>query len=94
MKLNIKLTPTEGAAEDNQCSRDPLYLFACYVEWRRRGDSTAYSELVAASGDGDPNTRMVARGLLQRASPGTKYADMSRKTKRAEGNDRNDISHQ
>ena len=94
MKLNLESTPAECDTEDIQCSRDPLYLFGCYVEWRRRADSTAYSELVAASGDGDPNTRMVARGLLQRASPGTKYAELSRKTKQPEGNDRNDISHQ
>ncbi len=28
--------------------RDPLYLFACHLEWRHKGRLEAYQELVAA----------------------------------------------
>jgi len=49
--------------------RDPLYLFACHLEWWRRGKLEAYQELIAALDDGDEDIRIVAEKLLHRSSP-------------------------
>ena len=49
--------------------RDPLYLFACHLEWRNKRNLAAYQELVAALGDPDCDTRVVAEVLLHRDSP-------------------------
>jgi len=49
--------------------RDPLYLFACHLEWRARGNVAAYQDLVAALGDPDCDIRVVAEVLLHRDSP-------------------------
>jgi hypothetical protein len=45
-------------------ARDPLYLFACHLEWHQRGNSRAYSELLAALDDPDREIRLVAEMLL------------------------------
>ena len=49
--------------------RDPLYLFACYLEWHRTGKLAAYQELLAALDDGDCDIRNIAEALLHRHSP-------------------------
>ena len=43
---------------------DPLYLFACSVEWERREEPNAAWELLAAAQSSDSNTRAHARALL------------------------------
>lgn len=49
--------------------RDPLYLFACHLEWRQIGSLEAYQELVAALDDPNSGIRAVAEDLLHRGSP-------------------------
>ncbi len=49
--------------------RDPLYLFACHLEWHQERNLKAYQELVAALDDTNPEIRAVAEGLLNRRSP-------------------------
>ncbi len=49
--------------------RDPLYLFACHLEWRDRRNLEAYKELIAALDDHDRDIRYVAELLLHRSSP-------------------------
>ena len=64
------VTPTildrRGADERRGSSRvrDPLYLFACHLEWHKRGNARAYSELLAALGDCDGEIRLLAEMLL------------------------------
>lgn len=48
--------------------RDPVYLFACYLEWRRRRNLAAYHELVAALDEPDCDIRIVAEILLSSVS--------------------------
>jgi hypothetical protein len=52
----------------NVVHRDPLYLFACYLEWRNRRDLAAYHELVAALDEPDCDIRIVAEILLSSVS--------------------------
>jgi hypothetical protein len=49
--------------------RDPLYLFACHLEWRDMRKLEAYKELVAALDDHDRDIRALAELLLHRSSP-------------------------
>jgi len=49
--------------------RDPLYIFLCHLEWRNRGVLSAYTELVAALSDSDPEIRILAESLIRRCSP-------------------------
>jgi hypothetical protein len=49
--------------------RDPLYLFACYLEWHSSRNLAAYQELLAALDDGDCDISNVAEALLHRHSP-------------------------
>jgi hypothetical protein len=49
--------------------RDPLYLFACLLEWKHSGKLEAYQELIAALDDPREEIRVVAECLLQRSSP-------------------------
>ncbi len=49
--------------------RDPIYLFACHVEWRDRRNLHAYNELIAALDDRDQSIRDLAETLLHRSSP-------------------------
>lgn len=50
-------------------TRDPVYLFACFLEWHRRQSIFGYDQLVAALDDNDEEIRFVAMTLLRRASP-------------------------
>jgi hypothetical protein len=43
---------------------DPLYLFACFLESRRKRNAAAYDELVAALPDSNCDTRVIAEVLL------------------------------
>jgi CRP/FNR family transcriptional regulator, cyclic AMP receptor protein len=48
-----------------QCGEtDPLYLFACHVEWERREEPSAAWELLAAGQSSNQETRAHARALL------------------------------
>ena len=49
--------------------RDPLYLFACHVEWHHRQNLGAHQELVAALDDSDRGVRAMAEMMLHRSSP-------------------------
>ena len=49
--------------------RDPLYLFACRLAWRREGNLGAYEELLAGLDDCHSDVRMLAESLLHRLSP-------------------------
>lgn len=46
-------------------SSDPLYLFACHLEWCRTRNLAAYQELLVAQNDTDPDIRIVAEVLLR-----------------------------
>lgn len=46
---------------------DPLYLFACQVEWDRRADPSAAWEVISAARSSDGDTRAHARSLLERS---------------------------
>jgi len=54
---------------NSDAQRDPLYLFACHLEWRDRRNVAAYQELIAALDDPDDGIRAVAEALLKRRSP-------------------------
>lgn len=54
---------------DNVGHRDPLYLFACHLEWRNHRNLSAYQELLAALDDPNQDIRLVAEVLLHRSSP-------------------------
>jgi CRP/FNR family transcriptional regulator, cyclic AMP receptor protein len=43
---------------------DPLYLFACHIEWEQREDPSAGWELLSAAQSSSENTRAQARALL------------------------------
>ncbi len=47
---------------------DPLYLFACQVEWEQRADPSAAWEVISAARDLHQDTRAHARSLLNVAS--------------------------
>ena len=49
--------------------RDPIYLFACHLEWRDRQNLRAYHHLISALDDHDANIRLLAETLLHRSSP-------------------------
>ena len=55
--------------------RDPLYLFACHLEWRDRGNLHAHKELIAALDDHDEDIRHLAELLLHRSSPRPRAKD-------------------
>jgi CRP/FNR family transcriptional regulator, cyclic AMP receptor protein len=45
---------------------DPLYLFACQLEFERRGDASAAWEVISAARDPDQDTRAHASSMLER----------------------------
>ena len=61
--------PAHAAREDATRGRDPIYLFACHLEWRDHRNLRAYHDLVAALDDPDQNIRCLAEELLPRSSP-------------------------
>jgi hypothetical protein len=50
-------------------TQDPLYLFACHLEWHHWRNLAAYQALVAALDDSEKRIREVAEMLLYRSSP-------------------------
>ena len=50
-------------------TQDPLYLFACHLEWRHWRNLAAYQALVAAWDDSEKRIREIAEMLLHRSSP-------------------------
>jgi hypothetical protein len=44
---------------------DPLYLFACQIEWRKRCSQPAGVELLCALASPDANSRFIAEVLLE-----------------------------
>ena len=50
-------------------TQDPLYLFACYLEWHHRRNLGAYQALIAALDDSEERIRKIAEMLLHRSSP-------------------------
>jgi hypothetical protein len=58
--------------------RDPLYLFACHLEWRNRRSLQDLEELVAALDDRDSEIRHLAELLLHRSSPRPEHKKQQR----------------
>jgi hypothetical protein len=50
-------------------AHDPLYLFACHLEWHHWQNLAAYQALVAALDDSEKRIREIAEMLLHRTSP-------------------------
>lgn len=50
-------------------TQDPLYLFACHLEWHHGRSLGAYQALVAALDDSENGIREIAELLLHRISP-------------------------
>ena len=48
--------------------RDPLYLFACHLAWRREGN-LRYQDLLAGLDDSRSDVRLLAESLLHRPCP-------------------------
>jgi CRP/FNR family cyclic AMP-dependent transcriptional regulator len=46
---------------------DPLYLFACEVEWEKRGDTSAAWDVISAAHSSHEGTRAHALSLLERS---------------------------
>ena len=61
--------PAHAGREGATCRPNPIYWFACHLEWRDYRNLRAYHELIAALDDPDPNIRGVAEELLHRSSP-------------------------
>jgi len=54
----------QPAPEVHPEQADPLYLFACHIEWERREEPSAAWELIAAAQSSHDDTRAHARALL------------------------------
>jgi len=54
----------QTAAEPHAQAADPLYLFACHVEWQLRAEPSAAWELIAAAQSSHADTRAHARAFL------------------------------
>lgn len=65
---------TPARASKTVPRRDPLYLFACHVEWHNERNLRAFQDLLAALDDPDEKVRIVAEILLGRPSPRRKHA--------------------
>ena len=59
--------PDRIASEPRLGEIDPLYLFACELEWERRADSGSAWEVIAAANSPNNDTRAHARALLERS---------------------------
>jgi CRP/FNR family transcriptional regulator, cyclic AMP receptor protein len=55
---------TEAEREREPETVDPIYLFACHIQWERYEDPTAGWELISAAQSSDCDTRAHARSLL------------------------------
>jgi CRP/FNR family transcriptional regulator, cyclic AMP receptor protein len=52
---------------------DPLYLFACQVDWERNGDPSAAWEVISGTRSSNQNTRAYALSLLERSQQPRQY---------------------
>ncbi len=52
-----------------QSEIDPLYLFACHIEWQQRAEPSAAWEIVSAAQSSHEGTRAHARALLATSHP-------------------------
>jgi CRP/FNR family transcriptional regulator, cyclic AMP receptor protein len=61
-----ELSNTDGAREKERKLQqvDPLYLFACHIQWERDEEPSAGWELIAAAQNSNGDTRAQARSLL------------------------------
>ena len=50
-------------------NQDPLFLFACHVEWHHQRNLRAYQSLVAGLDASDKRIRAIAETMLHRCSP-------------------------
>ena len=50
-------------------NQDPLYLFACHLEWHHQRNLSAYQALVAGLDASDKGIRAIAEMMLHRDSP-------------------------
>ena len=57
----------DQALGENPEATDPLYLFACQLEWERRADASAAWEVISAARSSHAETRAHARALLERS---------------------------
>ncbi len=55
-----------AAAAPQGEANDPLYLFACQLEWERRADPSAAWDVISAARSPHAETRAHARSLLER----------------------------
>lgn len=87
--LEQTLEPVQSKAPEEI---DPLYLFACQVEWEQRADPSAAWEVISAARYLHQDTRAHARSLLERCQQprpqfreddGTAYQDRPIFTKEA-----------
>ncbi len=56
----------QGINQIHSEAADPLYLFACQLEWERRADPSAAWEVLSAARSPHADTRAHARSLLER----------------------------
>lgn len=66
---HVLIRKSERDQGEGKQRRDPVFLFACHLEWRDKGNFKAYEELVAALDDANEDIRVLAEHLLHRASP-------------------------
>jgi CRP/FNR family transcriptional regulator, cyclic AMP receptor protein len=57
----------QALGQHNPEGTDPLYLFACQLEWERRADPSAAWEVISAARSSHADTRAHARSLLERS---------------------------
>jgi CRP/FNR family cyclic AMP-dependent transcriptional regulator len=57
-------SPLDQPAQNSPPEIDPLYLFACRIEWEQRQEASAAWELLAAAQSSNNDTRAHARGML------------------------------
>jgi hypothetical protein len=69
LEAAIGLEPWRDQApgQNNPEATDPLYLFACQLEWERRGDPSAAWDVISAARSSHADTRAHARSLLERS---------------------------
>lgn len=57
----------QALGQHNREATDPLYLFACQLEWERRADPSAAWEVISAARSSHADTRAHALSLLERS---------------------------
>jgi len=65
LQMPTEAVPYHGSTVIPSRRVDVLYLFACRVQWRKTGHQEAFWELLCARTSPEPDTRLVAQGLLR-----------------------------